>query len=75
MFNIVVRFCYCLDVIGSIYNIWLRECLLFIYIVLKIYGVMRDRVFIDVFYNFGLSILYDRFLMVFIEIINSVIDR
>lgn len=48
---------------------------MFIYVVFKIYGVIREKFLIDIFYMFGMCILYDRFLFIFIDIINSVIDR
>lgn len=73
VFNSVLWVCDCFDFIGSIYYIRVRECLLFIYVVLKIYGIMRDKFFIEIFYKLGICILYDRLFFIFIEIINSVI--
>lgn len=51
----------------------MREYFLFIYVVLKIYGEIRKKSFIDFFFNMGLCIFYDCVFVILIDIVNSVI--
>ena len=52
-----------------------RECPLPIYTALKIHGVTRDKSLVDIFYNLGMCISYDRLLTITTEITNAVIER
>ena len=75
VFNSVARPHHWPEATGSTHHIRSRECPLPIYTVPKIHRATRDRALIDAFYSPGLSISYDRFLMVSTEITNSIIDR
>ena len=75
VFNSIARPRHRPDTTGSTHCVRQRECPLPLYTAIKIHGATRDRALIDVFYNLGLCVSYDRFLTLSTDVTNSVIER